>query len=407
MTEELREADRETLLRVVRENDSVEFPLERKFDKKKSYALGVLSHAAYQSNEPEWLRTVAEELLGTDIVKQVYVSVDVDAEAVLFDCKDFAIVVWRGSTSVGDWLRNFDIRLTDFTVRNVEGRVHQGFINHTELGWTKIRDLLMPILEAEPDKQVVFAGHSLGGASALVSAILFERDMDDDSRTNCIITFGQPRCFDETICRHIDRTYKNSNRYWRYTHNNDIIPFIPKRPYSDAGVNMYITAGGDKIIVEPNFWFRFRDRVAGFGEDLLDGEGFADHNILLYVQATVHLVSARLRKVAVCNTDRFIRRELLTHRFMLHRFRFSVLMRITGTGSECGGALVPRSTTRRCKPVQSRTTRRKAPVIASVACDIRAEFGQAWRCKRYRNSHLAPFRTAVRMGRFIRRTRGS
>jgi hypothetical protein len=71
------------------------------------------------------------------------------------------VVAFRGSDDEESWLTDFDIELVDVPVA---GRLHRGF-------WQAWKVIAIDVLAAIDGKPVTLAGHSLGGALALMAAI--------------------------------------------------------------------------------------------------------------------------------------------------------------------------------------------------------------------------------------------
>lgn len=75
---------------------------------------------------------------------------------------DVDVVVFRGSDSVEDWLRDFDAEMIDVTGL---GRVHAGFYKNMQDVWLKLNQVIR--------RNPIVTGHSLGAArAAIYSALL-------------------------------------------------------------------------------------------------------------------------------------------------------------------------------------------------------------------------------------------
>jgi hypothetical protein len=94
--------------------------------------------------------------------------------------KGFAVLVFRGTNGLETWLSN----LTTFQVRwPGGGMVHSGFKKEFFKVWPEVAEVLEEI-----DLPLFFAGHSLGGALALLAASLH--------KPRAVYTFGCPRVGD-------------------------------------------------------------------------------------------------------------------------------------------------------------------------------------------------------------------
>lgn len=96
----------------------------------------------------------------------------------------FDIVVFRGSITPQDWLR--DVYVLPFgafaPLQTRVGHVHAGFYLGMENVWSELRPLL--------SQPVIVAGHSLGGARACILTALMVADGTMPARR---VTFGEPK----------------------------------------------------------------------------------------------------------------------------------------------------------------------------------------------------------------------
>lgn len=79
--------------------------------------------------------------------------------------------------------------------------------------------------------QVVFCGHSLGGAMATIafaSYSTWRRNHGLDSNA-LLVTFGAPRIGDQQCMEHFEKTFGNSGSlpYAHYRHVGDVVPLVP------------------------------------------------------------------------------------------------------------------------------------------------------------------------------------
>lgn len=282
-TEEIRKVTRTTLLRTLESKNPIDLPGLIGYDRRKVYALGVLAQAVQLSTDREWIERIAVELLGTDDYLNTYIFCAGGADAIIVDCRKYVILAWRGADTREEWNKNINIDLVDFDLPFVDGGcVHEGFKEYVDEIWPDVCAKLTELTTENQEKQVYVTGHSLGGAAALISVLLTEAALGTHERTNCLITFGQPKCLNRTLRDYVDRTYKDSERYFRYTHNNDMVPRLPPLPHiMHCGTNMHIVKDGSRVIREPNFFSSFWDRVTGAftdfaGEDL---DRVGDHSM--------------------------------------------------------------------------------------------------------------------------------
>lgn len=139
------------------------------------------------------------------------------------------------------------------------GWVHNGFQNALDEIWNKI----FLLIEAHDDKQLIFTGHSLGGAMATVAA---SRCKHLDPK---LYTFGSPRVGNADFVN----SFKNVKHY-RFVNNNDIVPTVPMwwMGYAHHGTCMYIDYTGCVRNFTP--WQKFIDKMKGRWRALVKSQAF-------------------------------------------------------------------------------------------------------------------------------------
>jgi hypothetical protein len=100
---------------------------------------------------------------------------------------DGICIAFRGtqSSSPLDWLQNAALFLSDVEdgrKKPVKGKVHTGFYRGTKSLWKPLRGIIRDMLEECAlngwKQDVIFTGHSKGGAMASVAALLMKTDKD-------------------------------------------------------------------------------------------------------------------------------------------------------------------------------------------------------------------------------------
>lgn len=146
------------------------------------------------------------------------ISSDEDTQVWYKETEDTVYVTFRGTSSFKDILT--DINLQTYRVKgNI--RVHEGFymqFKSVELDITKR-------LVKASGKNIVFAGHSLGGALAQIAAAYYG-EVFDFAKVVCH-TFGSPRVgnryFVEWFSKWVDENVRVENKL-------DPVPMIPQFP---------------------------------------------------------------------------------------------------------------------------------------------------------------------------------
>lgn len=114
----------------------------------------------------------------------------------------YNLVLYPGTRHKSDWLSNCSCAPTRYR----DGYVHSGFWHSVDDTWSSLKRALV-----KTDGPVVFAGHSRGGACAVIAALRWK-----DERMGAVITFAQPRVVDASLAERI-LTKRWGSRYTRYT----------------------------------------------------------------------------------------------------------------------------------------------------------------------------------------------
>jgi len=129
-------------------------------------------------------------------------------------CDTHAILAFRGSDPVTPqtWLTDVVMRLVE--CREYDGRVHSGFSSALRHTWGKVEKLL----DEAQDKPLFLAGHSMGGALAVLTACRLAKMGRPPA---AVYTFGAPRIGDRAFCAGYSLpTYRIVNQL-------DLVPELP------------------------------------------------------------------------------------------------------------------------------------------------------------------------------------
>lgn len=110
--------------------------------------------------------------------------------------EDDLFIVFRGTANKDNILSDLDIPTIISSINHKNGGLHSGFVKAYQSGL----DELEPVIQAYIDKKnIIFTGHSLGGALASLASIDFTHKLSKYSETHSIglITFGAPRVTDK------------------------------------------------------------------------------------------------------------------------------------------------------------------------------------------------------------------
>jgi triacylglycerol lipase len=132
----------------------------------------------------------------------------------------FAVAI-RGTQTPGEWISDFTAISQPFNELPGFGFVHLGF----EQRWRWIRPSIASALgRIPPGARVVFSGHSLGGAMAVLGSADVAINMRDRGFQVETFTIGAPRPGGIRFMWHFNRIVK---KYLRVTSAGDIVPRTP------------------------------------------------------------------------------------------------------------------------------------------------------------------------------------
>ena len=188
----------------------------------------VASQLTYASDEIAQQGAAALQAAGLSII------VERNHRCLLFVYGDCIILAFRGTDAgeVADWKTNLDTALTPGPF----GLVHQGYLAAVELMWPRLIASLQRM--RDHDQPLLFTGHSMGGALAVLAAAKFAAD--GTIPVTGLYTFGQPAVVDgaaETALA--DRL---DGRYFRFVNSVDMVPGL--------FVERSLTAGGQQLFID-------------------------------------------------------------------------------------------------------------------------------------------------------------
>jgi hypothetical protein len=230
---------------------------------------GIASDLAYKSEE-EVQQSARAMGLACERITVDHLSVT------LLNGKDTLMVAFRGTVG---WA---DVLLTDidmYPTRRAYGRVHRGFTCATEMIWPELSGKLAQAVRC--GKKLVFTGHSLGGAMAVIAALktvteFAPKDID-------LVTFGQPPLASPRTKRSLQAA--GLNDFTRYVSSVDIFPLGPGMWFFHSGRLTYIDAQGavDLTVQGARYWLRYLADAARFGWRLRIGAQGSQHRMSSYL----------------------------------------------------------------------------------------------------------------------------
>jgi len=183
-------------------------------------------------------------------------------------------LVFRGSDEPVDWVRNLKFGQVD----HLAGMVHGGFW----AAYAKVREIVRHLFP--PGELVRIAGHSLGGALAVLAAV----DLRDTRTVVSVTTLGQPRVGNLALLRGQSPSESHPDNlrgipFNRITNGNDIVPrLLWWHPgYRHAGKHLHLRndgAAGRATVIDT-----VRGMWSAWGHHRVDS--LDDHAIARYVAA--------------------------------------------------------------------------------------------------------------------------
>ena len=131
-----------------------------------------------------------------------------EAQASLLRAKDgsYHILVFRGTSKLQDWIANLNAPAVRWWGK---GTVHKGFME----AFVKIWEVVAPALQ-DIKGPLFYAGHSLGGALATLTASL--------RAPTALYTFGSPRVGNRTFTESMEHIHVH-----RVVNRHDVVPTLP------------------------------------------------------------------------------------------------------------------------------------------------------------------------------------
>ena len=157
------------------------------------------------------------------VYKQTIYDVKTDLQGyigILPTTKSIYVVI-RGSSSVINWLDDFEIKLVPYnSFPECNCTVHYGFYNSALGVASKTVDTVKSLQKQYYGYSVVVTGHSYGGSCGQLLAMELVKNGIHPKLYN----YGQPRVGDAKYAAFVNTKI---SEYYRTTHNRDIVPHVP------------------------------------------------------------------------------------------------------------------------------------------------------------------------------------
>lgn len=164
------------------------------------------------------------------------------------DAGGAVIICFPGTASRRDWQTDAQIRKTVWRA----GRVHRGFAHALD---SVLDDITAQL---QPEDRIIVAGHSLGGALAMLCADELARRGE---RIAGVFTFGQPRVGNWSFASAYNAQLHDQT--WRIVNAGDPVAKVPFvfGSYKHAGTEVYLRRDGGVTVDHP-WWSTVEETVA-------------------------------------------------------------------------------------------------------------------------------------------------
>lgn len=148
------------------------------------------------------------------------------------------VVAFRGSeeTGIADWITDLKFIPTIYPYGDSGDKsmtVHSGFMG----AYKSVREAVQKAVKSTPHKQVVFTGHSLGGALAALAAL--DTAYNVPGKVVSCYTYGSPKVGNDSFVKNYNKRVPNT---YRCVNGNDMVPSAPPGVFGHVG-QLYCVGG--------------------------------------------------------------------------------------------------------------------------------------------------------------------
>jgi predicted lipase len=190
---------------------------------------------------------------------------------------DTLYIVWRGSSSPKDFLKDAQVKKVNFVEPGE--KVHNGFYTAFSSVKEDLYSSINFILSKKLDKikSVVICGHSLGAALTVISSYMICKDFPQIAHLVKNVTVGCPRVGNSTFKDNYNKLVPKSIRI---VNDKDLVTRIPKIGFTHINEGITLNEKGEVITSSLN---PFRYFIEIFISDV-SGEAAKDHFVDNYLK---------------------------------------------------------------------------------------------------------------------------
>jgi pimeloyl-ACP methyl ester carboxylesterase len=202
-------------------------------------------------------------------------------QAVVFATDYIVVVAFRGTDNSENWVKNFKFVPAQSTL----GSVHSGFRDGFQALWPSVTRALA--LARDKNQPIWLAGHSLGGAIAVLTAVELQKTRQEVAG---IVTFGQPPVGYPAFTERFEATMPK--RLVRYVNHRDAVVeakgllALPWTELTHMGVLRYFDTTGRLHPGRPSMLQLTRDGVCA--PSFEGGAEFGAHYIRRYLDLVLN-----------------------------------------------------------------------------------------------------------------------
>ncbi len=164
-------------------------------------------------------------------------------QAIVAHDKERIVIIFRGTEPKEFKDVKADLKTWPKRSDEVQGLVHAGFAEALDKVWKDLEPFVDECVKLHKIKQVIFTGHSLGGALAVVAAARSKYIGE-------VYTYGQPRVGNRKYSKQV------KSKVYRFVNNNDVVPRVPPPlVFGHQGIKFHIV--NDKLITPTGNWNEF------------------------------------------------------------------------------------------------------------------------------------------------------
>jgi predicted lipase len=191
---------------------------------------------------------------------------------------DTLYIVWRGSSSPKDFLKDAQVKKVKFVEPGE--KVHNGFYTAFSSVKEDLYSSINFILSKKLDKikSVVICGHSLGAALTVISSYMICKDFPQIAHLVKNVTVGCPRVGNSTFKDNYNKLVPKSIRI---VNDKDLVTRIPKIGFTHINEGITLNEKGEVITYSSLNPFRYFIEI--FISDI-SGEAAKDHFVDNYLK---------------------------------------------------------------------------------------------------------------------------